>query len=162
MVANLPYYVTTPLITKILDESTLCESMTVMVQEEVAERFCAIPATPDYGAITAVIALRASAKILKRVPREMFTPRPNVDSAVVKITLDKKKLDGYDKELVHHLIRAAFAMRRKTLVNNLSVAFSISKDEATKKVTDAGFAPLIRGEALSLENFLTLSRQFEN
>ena len=89
VVANLPYYITTPLITKLLDGGKKCKSLAVMVQEEVAERLCAKENTPEYGAITAVVAYRARAEIIKRVPRTMFTPRPNVDSAVVKLT-DRK------------------------------------------------------------------------
>lgn len=162
LVANLPYYITTPLIMRLIESELFVETITVMVQKEVADRLVANVGSKDHASISLAIRSYGEAHITRTVKRDMFFPKPNVDSAVVKITLDKKKLDGYDKELVHHLIRAAFAMRRKTLVNNLSVAFSISKDEATKKVTDAGFAPLIRGEALSLENFLTLSRQFEN
>ena len=92
VVANLPYYITTPLVTKLLEESELCKGISVMVQEEVAERFCARENTPEYGAITAAIALKGSAKIVKRVPRTLFYPRPNVDSAVVKISFERGRL----------------------------------------------------------------------
>ncbi len=157
VVANLPYYVTTPLITKILDESTLCESLTVMVQEEVAERFCAIPATPDYGAITAVIALRASAKILKRVPREMFTPRPNVDSAVVKLTIEDGRIPVADASLYKKVVHAAFASRRKTLENNLVRAFDMPREEAEALLISCKIDLKARGETLSPMKFAELA-----
>lgn len=92
VVANLPYYITTPLVTKLLEESEKVESLSIMVQEEVAERFCAREGTPEYGSITAAIALKGSAKIVKRVSRNLFYPRPNVDSAVVKITFERGRL----------------------------------------------------------------------
>ena len=92
VVANLPYYVTTPLVTKLLEESEMVQGISVMVQEEVAERFCAKENTPEYGSITAAIALKGEAKIVKRVSRNLFYPRPNVDSAVVKITFDRGRV----------------------------------------------------------------------
>ena len=89
VVANLPYYVTTPLIMKIIEQSEKCKGLSVMVQEEVAERLCAKAGTPEYGAITAMVALRAECSVVKRVPRTLFFPKPNVDSAVVKFTFGK-------------------------------------------------------------------------
>ncbi len=157
VIANLPYYVTTPLITKILDEGKLCRSLTVMVQEEVALRLCAKENTPEYGAITAVIALRADAEIIKKVPRTMFTPRPNVDSAVVKLTVRDGRLPVTDAAFYKKTVHAAFAARRKTLVNNLVNAFSISRGQAEEVLASCGIDLKARGETLSPEKFSALS-----
>ena len=157
VVANLPYYVTTPLITKILEESKLCKSLTVMVQEEVALRLCASENTPDYGAITAVIALRASAKIVKRVSREMFTPRPNVDSAVVKMTVEDNRISVADPILYKKVVHAAFSSRRKTLENNLVNTFKLTREQAQKLLLDCGIDLKARGETLSPQAFAILA-----
>lgn len=157
VVANLPYYVTTPLICKILDESKTCKSLTVMVQEEVAERFCAKENTPEYGAITAVIALRARAEIVKRVPRTMFVPRPNVDSAVVKLTIEDGRLAVKDPLLYKKVVHAAFSSRRKTLENNLVNSFKLSRETAQKAIKDCGIDLKARGETLSPEKFALLA-----
>lgn len=157
VVANLPYYVTTPLITKILEESKLCKSLTVMVQEEVALRLCAAENTPDYGAITAVIALRASAKIVKRVGREMFTPRPNVDSAVVKLTVEDGRISVTDPELYKRVVHSAFNSRRKTLENNLVNSFKMSREQAQKLLADCNIDLKARGETLSPQQFAQLA-----
>lgn len=157
VVANLPYYVTTPLITKILEESKLCKSLTVMVQEEVALRLCAKENTPDYGAITAVIALRADAEIIKKVPRRMFTPQPNVDSAVVKLTVRDGRISVKDAELYKKTVHAAFAARRKTLANNLVNVFKLTREQAENVLTACGIDLKARGETLSPEAFAVLS-----
>ena len=157
VVANLPYYITTPLIMKLCEESEKCESLTVMVQEEVADRLCAKENTPEYGAITASVALRAEAKILKRVPRTAFTPRPNVDSAVVSLKIEDNRLPVKDKELYKKVVRAAFLSRRKTLVNNLLVAFGLSRAQAEELLTSAGIDINARGETLSPMQFSYLS-----
>ena len=101
--------------------------------------------------------MAGDAKITRNVSRNMFFPSPNVDSAVVRIDIDRNKLAGEDFSLVHKLVRGAFAMRRKTLANNLSVSLGISKQEATAIIEEAGFAPLVRGEALSLDDYIKLS-----
>ena len=157
VVANLPYYVTTPLITKLLEEGKLCKSLTVMVQEEVALRLCASENTPDYGAITAIIALRADAEIIKRVPRRMFTPQPNVDSAVVKLTVRDGRLPVKNAQLYKKTVHAAFAARRKTLVNNLVNSFGISRAQAEEALIKCGIDIKARGETLSPEAFARLS-----
>ncbi|MDE6667264.1 MAG: 16S rRNA (adenine(1518)-N(6)/adenine(1519)-N(6))-dimethyltransferase RsmA [Clostridia bacterium] len=157
VVANLPYYVTTPLICKLLEEGKRCKSLTVMVQEEVADRFCAKENTPEYGAITAVIALRAKAEVVKRVSRTMFTPRPNVDSAVVKLTVEDGRIAVKDGELYKKVVHAAFASRRKTLENNLVNTFKLSRGQAQKVISDCGIDLKARGETLSPEQFAILS-----
>lgn len=159
VVANLPYYVTTPLITKILEESRLCKSLTVMVQEEVAQRLCARENTPEYGAITAIIALRADAEIIKRVPRRMFTPQPNVDSAVVKLTVRDGRITVSNPDMYKKTVHAAFLSRRKTLVNNLVNAFKLSRGQAEEVLTVCGIDLKARGETLSPEQFACLSEK---
>ena len=161
VVANLPYYITTPLVMRFLESELKVKSLTVMVQKEVALRLVAKPATPDYSAITLAVDMAGEAKITRNVSRNMFFPAPNVDSAVVRIDIDRHKLDGEDFALVHKLVRSAFLMRRKTLVNNLSQAFGISKQETAEKVVAAGFNELVRGEALSLDDYVKLSHVFK-
>lgn len=160
VVANLPYYITTPLAMRFIESTLDVKSLTIMVQKEVADRFVAKANTPDYSAITLAIQMAGEAKITRNVSRNMFFPAPNVDSAVVRIDIDRNKLQGEDAALVHKLVRGAFAMRRKTLVNNLSVAFAITKQDATVVIEKAGFSPLVRGEALSLDDYIALSHAF--
>ncbi|MGN1372619.1 MAG: 16S rRNA (adenine(1518)-N(6)/adenine(1519)-N(6))-dimethyltransferase RsmA [Candidatus Coproplasma sp.] len=162
VVANLPYYITTPLIMLFVDNSSKCKSLTVMVQEEVAHRLCARANTPDYGAITASVALRGECTILERVGREMFTPSPNVDSAVVRIDLCEKRLDVEDEELYKKVVKTAFAARRKTLVNNLINGFSISRGQAEELVSSLGLDIAVRGESLSPEQFAALANAIKN
>ena len=156
VVANLPYYITTPLIMKIMEEGKKCVSLTVMVQEEVALRLCAAAGTADYGAITAMIAPRADCKIIKRVPRTLFYPRPNVDSAVVKFDFAEKiKLPANYKRVV----QAAFSSRRKTLENNLVNSFKLSRAEAQRILTECGIDLKARGETLTFEQFALLAEK---
>lgn len=160
VVANLPYYITTPLIMRFLESDLKVTSLTIMVQDEVGRRLVAKPNTGDYSAITLAVLLRGSATITRKVNRNMFYPAPNVDSAVVRIDVEEGKLDGEDKALVHRLVRSAFAMRRKTLVNNLNASMGLTKAEATEKLQGAGLDERVRGEALSLEDYIRLSHQF--
>lgn len=157
VVANLPYYVTTPLIMKILEESRLCKSLTLMVQEEVALRLCAQTDTSDYGAITPLIALRASARIVKKVPRDMFIPRPNVDSAVIKLEIEDGRISVCDTELYKKVVRAAFRSRRKTLENNLVESFGIGRMQVKALLAECGIDLKARGETLSPQMFATLT-----
>lgn len=161
VVANLPYYITTPLAMRFIESTLDVKSLTIMVQKEVADRFVAKPNTADYSAITLAISMAGEAKITRGVARTMFYPSPNVDSAVVRIDIDRHKLDGENAQLMHKLARSAFAMRRKTLANNLSVAFGMSKQEATELIERAGLAPMVRGEALSLEDYKRLARTMD-
>lgn len=161
VVANLPYYVTTPLAMRFLESSLDVESLTVMVQKEVADRFVAKANTADYSAITLAIECAGNARVTRNVSRNMFYPSPNVDSAVVRIDVNRQKLAGENTALLHKLVRGAFAMRRKTLANNLSVAFRMSKQQAAELIESCGFSPLVRGEALSLCDYVKLSRALE-
>ncbi|MGN0804474.1 MAG: 16S rRNA (adenine(1518)-N(6)/adenine(1519)-N(6))-dimethyltransferase RsmA [Candidatus Coproplasma sp.] len=157
VVANLPYYITTPLIMLFLENSQKCLSLTVMVQEEVANRLCAKPDTSDYGAITANVALRGECKILERVGRELFTPSPNVDSAVVRIDLTDCRLRVKDIDAYKKTVKASFSSRRKTLENNLLNTFKLNREETEEILSECGFSKTIRGEALSPEDFALLS-----
>lgn len=161
VVANLPYYVTTPLAMRFLESSLDVESLTVMVQKEVADRFVAKANTADYSAITLAIECVGNARVTRNVSRNMFYPSPNVDSAVVRIDVDRQKLAGENTALLHKLVRGAFAMRRKTLANNLSVAFQMSKQQAAELIESCEFSPLVRGEALSLCDYVKLNRALE-
>ena len=149
VVANLPYYITTPLVTKFLDEAHKAKALVVMVQDDVARRFCAREGTPDYGAITAAIARRASAEIVKSVPRRRFFPVPNVDSAVVRLTFAEGRIPVRDAATYRATVRAAFLSRRKTLENNLMQAFSLPREEAQDILRRAGVPDKARGETLS-------------
>jgi len=156
VIANLPYYVTTPLIMQLIENSKKCKGLYLMVQEEVAERLCAEHGTPEYGAITAMIALRAQCRILKRVPRTMFYPRPNVDSAVVGFEF-KKTFEVADEATYKKVVRAAFSSRRKTLENNLVNSFSISREKAQEILSGCGVDLKARGETLPPERFAALA-----
>ncbi len=157
VVANLPYYVTTPIVTRLLEEGAGVRGVCVMVQQEVAERFAAKEDTPEYGAITAAIALRGTAKIVKKVGRNMFYPAPNVESAVVKIDFTENALPVKDKDMYRKTVRCAFLNRRKTLENNLMKSFSLSRETAAEILNRAGVEEKARGETLSPKRLAALS-----
>lgn len=157
VVANLPYYITTPLVTKLLEESDKVQGISIMVQEEVAERFCAKENTPEYGSITAAIALKGEAKIVKRVSRNLFYPRPNVDSAVVKITFQRGRVAVKDEKAYRQAVKCAFLNRRKTLENNLVNFFKVSRETAKKILSEAGVDEKARGETLSPQRLAKLA-----
>lgn len=157
VVANLPYYITTPLVTKLLEESERVQGISVMVQEEVAERFCARENTPEYGSITAAIALKGEAKIVKRVSRNLFYPRPNVDSAVVKITFERGRIPVKSTTAYRQTVKCAFLNRRKTLENNLVNSFKVSRETAKEIMALAGVDEKARGETLSPKKLGELS-----
>lgn len=156
VVANLPYYITTPLIMKFAESSEKCTGLCVMVQEEVADRLCARAGTPEYGAVTAMLALRGSCSVVRRVPRTMFYPRPEVDSAVVRISFSGG-LQTEDSEKYKKVVRAAFSSRRKTLENNLVNAFRLTREEARAALEASGIDCRARGETLTPEQFSLLS-----
>ena len=157
VVANLPYYITTPLVTKLLEESDKVQGLSVMVQEEVADRFCAKENTPEYGSITAAIALKGVAKVVKRVPRTLFYPRPNVDSAVVKIEFDRGRVAVKDERAYRQTVKCAFLNRRKTLENNLVNFFKLTREQAKSALNLAGVDEKARGETLSPFAFAKLA-----
>ena len=159
IVANLPYYITTPIIMQFLDYATKLKAMVIMVQEEVAERLSAKEKTSDYGAITVAINLKGSASIIKRVGREMFTPPPNVDSAVVKIDVEKDKFLGADLKVIRDIVRCGFSSRRKMLINNLMKGFKFTRQQAEELLTKCGLSLTCRAEELSAEDYVKLSQQ---
>ena len=161
VVANLPYYITTPVLMKFLEEGEEVTSVTVTVQEEVADRLCALPGTPEYGAITVAVNAAGSAEKVMRIGRNLFYPAPNVDSAVVKITVDRNKYDAETRALIRSVVRAAFQSRRKTLANNLMQAFKISRAEAESAVVAAGIDPMTRGETLDVEEYRRLAESLK-
>ena len=157
--ANLPYYITTPAITALL-ESGAFEQVTVMVQKEVAQRICAAPGTAAYSAFTIYVQYHAAAEILFDVPADCFVPRPKVDSAVLRLTpLKEPAVKTQDEKLFFALVRAAFNMRRKTLVNALGpvLGSSMGKEEITELVLSVGLDARVRGERLSLQDFARLA-----
>ena len=157
VVANLPYYITTPLVTKLLEESDKVQGLSIMVQEEVAERFCAKEDTPEYGSITAAIALKGRAKVVKRVSRNLFYPRPNVDSAVVKIEFEWGRIAVKDERAYRQTVKCAFLNRRKTLENNLVNFFKLTREQAKEILDKTGVADKARGETLSPQMLAKLS-----
>ncbi|MCR5746467.1 MAG: 16S rRNA (adenine(1518)-N(6)/adenine(1519)-N(6))-dimethyltransferase RsmA [Lachnospiraceae bacterium] len=165
IIANLPYYITTPIIMNILEADTKCRSITVMVQKEVGDRMTAGPGVKDYGALTLAVAYRAKAEVVRKVPAGCFYPAPNVDSVVVHMDIyDEKPIKAKDEELLFSLIRGAFNQRRKTLVNALSgyAGLSRSKEEIIDAVKTIGEKPTVRGEELSLLQFVHLADIFVN
>lgn len=159
MVANLPYYITTPIIFKFLENAKKLKSMAIMVQLEVAQRLVAKPNTKEYGAITPAIDYRANAKIIKKVSRNMFTPVPNVDSAIVKIDFVENKYNILDTKVLDNTIKSAFAMRRKTIANNLKTTFGLSQEQIQLICSNIDIAPTTRGETLDTQTFVNLSNE---
>lgn len=156
--ANLPYYITTPILMRLLESGVKFKSITVMIQNEVAARLVAKPGSSDYGAITAVLGFYGEAKKLFKVSAGSFIPAPKVDSAVVRIDLyDEPKYTPKDEKLFRDLIRAAFEMRRKTLVNAVSAKLPFAKDEVLGALNTLGLSDTVRGERLSTEQFVALS-----
>lgn len=160
VVANLPYYITTPVLMRFIEEAKNVTSLSVMVQEEVAERLCASAGTAEYGAITAAVNLVGSAKIVRRVPKKMFFPVPKVDSAVVRIDIDRSRAEGVNAKIYRDVVRAAFASRRKTLANNLMNSFSMTRTEAERLLLSCGIGEKARGETLDAEQFKTLAKTY--
>ena len=166
VVANLPYYITTPIIMELLEKNnnSVIESITVMIQKEVAERLGAEPGNKDYGAITLPINYYSDANIVMTVPASCFMPRPNVDSAVIRMDIyDKPPVATKDEVKMFKVIKTAFSQRRKTLVNSVSSSTDIAKETILKSLNEMGLSESVRGETLSLEQFAELSdRIIEN
>lgn len=162
VVANLPYYVTTPMIMRFIESPLPVSTLTVMVQKEVADRLVAECGSADYAAVTLAVKMFGDARVTRTVDRRMFRPAPNVDSAVVQIERVPERLEGEDTAFLKRVVRAAFAMRRKTLANNLASAFGMNKAAAAEVVEESGFPALVRGETLSLDDFVTLSHALKN
>ena len=156
--ANLPYYITSPIIMGLLESRLPVESITVMVQKEAAERLCAEVGTRAAGAVTAAVRYYAEPELLFEVPRECFLPQPNVDSAVIKLTvLSSPPIEVKDEKFFFCMIKACFAQRRKTLLNTLSNTMGIDKQVLRNAAAELGLDENVRGEALSLFELAKLS-----
>ena len=165
VVANLPYYITTPIIMDMLEKHSAVTSMTVMVQKEVAERMQAGPKSSDYGALSVAVQFYADTNIDMIVQPSCFMPRPKVASAVITLKLrDKPSVDVKDKKLFFHIVKCAFGQRRKTLLNTLCNQgnFNMTKEEISEIIRSAGLDERIRGEAMSLQEFGVLADKFYN
>ena len=163
VVANLPYYITTPIIMGLFESGVPIDSITIMVQKEVADRMQTGPGSKDYGALSLAVQYYATAKVILNVSATCFMPRPNVDSAVIKLTRHKEPtVNVADEKLMFKIIRASFNQRRKTLVNGLknSPELSFSKEQIVKAIERIGKPETIRGEALTLEEFAELANAF--
>lgn len=158
--ANLPYYITTPILMRLLESDISMSGITVMIQREVADRICATAGSADYGAISAAVAYYGEAHREFKVSAGSFMPAPKVDSAVIRIDMyDRPPYAVKSKEVLFRVIKAAFGMRRKTLVNNLSGEFSLSKEKTADIVTSCGFAADVRGEKLSVGDFAAIENK---
>ena len=160
VVANLPYYITTPIIMGLFEKNVPVDSITVMVQKEVADRMQVGPGTKDYGALSLAVQYYAKPEIVANVPPNCFMPRPKVGSAVIRLTRHKEPpVQVEDEKLMFRIIRASFNQRRKTLANGLknSGELTLSKEVIEESITELGLPVTIRGEALSLAQFAELS-----
>lgn len=161
VVANLPYYVTSPIIIRLLENHLPLTNIVIMIQKEVADRLEAKPGTKEYGSLSVFVQYFAEAEIVARVPSHVFIPRPQVDSAVIRLTLRQQPaVDVENEELFFKVVRAAFAQRRKTLLNTLhaSLLSSFSKDEVQQWLLEAKIDPKRRGETLDLAEFAQLTK----
>lgn len=158
IVANLPYYITTPIILKIIEESSIVKEMVLMTQQEVAQRLTSKPSTKDYNSLSIAIQYKTKAVIALRVPRTVFVPAPNVDSAIVKLSvIDEIPVKPKNEPLFYEIVRASFAQRRKTLVNNLFNKYNIEKEILINLLIELDLDPRIRAENLSVNDFIKLS-----
>ena len=160
VVANLPYYITTPIIMALFEQHVPLANITVMVQKEVAARMKSGPGSKDYGALSLAVQYYAEPYIVANVPCNCFMPRPNVDSAVIRLTrYEEPPVQVKDEKMLFKIIRASFNQRRKTLQNGLnnSSELNFTKDQIAAAIAEAGFSPSVRGEALTLEQFAKLT-----
>lgn len=163
VVANLPYYITTPIIMGLFEKNIPMKSMTVMIQKEVAERMTASPGTKDYGALSLAVQYYSKPYLVANVPQNCFLPRPNVDSAVMRLEkYENPPVQVKDEQLMFKLIRAAFQQRRKTLVNSVTnvAKLGLDKEKIISVIEGCGHVSTIRGEALSLSEFAALADAF--
>lgn len=158
VVANLPYYITTPIIMSLLEKHVPLQSITIMVQKEVADRMQVGPGTKDYGALSLAVQYYARPEVVANVPANCFMPRPGVDSAVVRLTrYPQPPVEVRDEKHMFAMIRASFNQRRKTLANGLANGMGIPREQVAEALAEMGLSATIRGEALTLEQFAQLS-----
>jgi 16S rRNA (adenine1518-N6/adenine1519-N6)-dimethyltransferase len=156
IVANLPYYITSPLIFKFIEETKNVDSITVMVQKEVAERYIAQPNAKDYGIATIMLNYYADVKYLRTVKKEVFRPMPKIDSALIQIKPNLNKPKAKNEDLFKKIVQTAFSMRRKTLLNNLA-KLNFKKEDLTSLLAKINKLPTVRAEELSIPDFVFLS-----
>lgn len=159
--ANLPYYITTPLLFHIFESGAPIESITVMMQKEVADRFCAEVSTKDYNALSVISQYRANVKMVMKVPKEVFVPKPNVDSAVIQFQLRDYETLVEQEEKFFDLVKNCFTQRRKTILNNLS-GYLGNKELARQYLEKANIDPARRAETCSLDTFIELYKGMES
>ncbi|MFD1131509.1 16S rRNA (adenine(1518)-N(6)/adenine(1519)-N(6))-dimethyltransferase RsmA [Paenibacillus provencensis] len=160
VVANLPYYVTTPILMRLLEEKLPLDSIVVMIQKEVAERMAASPGTKDYGTLSIAVQYYSEPELVCIVPHTVFIPQPNVESAVIKLKVrEKPPVEVKDEKFFFEVIHASFAQRRKTIANNLKSRFFTkeNRDQLEPMLEAAGIEPTRRGETLSIEEYARLS-----
>ena len=159
--ANLPYYITSPIIMALLEQRLPIKAVTVMVQKEAGDRLCAPMPSRECGAVTAAVRYYSEPKVLFPVSRGSFCPAPNVDSMVIRLDVkDALPLQPEEEKTLFRVVKAAFGQRRKTLPNTLSAGLGISKAEAAEKLAAAGLKPTARAEELSMEQFCRLAKEF--
>lgn len=158
LIANLPYYITTPIVMKFLEEDVPVTDIVVMVQKEVADRMNAVPSTKDYGALSVAVQYYCDTEIVAKAPRHMFIPQPKVDSTVIGLHIrEEKKYKADNEQLFFKTVKAAFGQRRKTLLNSLSSMGVLDKAKIKEVLAEAGIDEKRRGETLSIEEFANLS-----
>ncbi len=160
VVANLPYYITTPIIMKLLEEKLPLDNIVVMIQKEVADRMAARPGTKDYGSLSIAVQFYCEAELVTIVPRTVFVPQPNVDSAVIRLRLRKSPpVQVTDEDFFFEVVQASFVQRRKTIFNNLAARYFTkeTKGDLEALLLDCGIEPVRRGETLSMEEYARLA-----
>ena len=158
LVANLPYYITTPIVMKFLEEDIPVTDIVVMVQKEVADRMNAVPSTKDYGALSVAVQYYCDTEIVAKAPRHMFIPQPNVDSTVIGLHVrEERKYPVDNEDIFFKTVKASFGQRRKTLLNSLGGLGFLSKDQIKEALKEANIDEKRRGETLSIEEFATLA-----
>lgn len=163
IVANLPYYITTPILMKLLRENLPISSLTVMIQKEVAERMAAVPSTKSYGSLSIAVQYYTEAKVVMNVPKTVFMPQPNVDSSILRLVMrEKPPVHVEDEAQFFDLVKASFSQRRKTLLNNLASFWKgrLDKETISSVLEEAGIDGRRRGESLNMQEFADLANAF--
>jgi 16S rRNA (adenine1518-N6/adenine1519-N6)-dimethyltransferase len=162
VVANLPYYVTTPIIGRLIEEELPLVSISVMVQKEVADRMVARPHTKDYGSLTLFVGFYTEPQIMMKVPKTVFMPQPKIDSSVIRLNV-RKELPDTNRDSYFKLVRAAFSKRRKILINALSTyGLEADKEELREALKRAAIEETVRGEDLEMDDYVRLARELPN
>ncbi|MDD4122131.1 MAG: rRNA adenine dimethyltransferase family protein, partial [Eubacteriales bacterium] len=158
ILGNLPYYITTPIIMKILEDRVAADSITVMLQKEVADRIQAGPGSKTYGALSVAVQYYCTVTHVANAPKEVFIPRPKVDSTVIRLDIRKEKpVQLYDEDVFFAIVKSGFGQRRKTLLNSLTGIYGLTKDEVASIINIAGIDPGRRAETLNIQEFATLA-----